>query len=62
MFYKIETKVIKAGLFTDAQDKIAKQMQEILDAGSSQGWKLHTLVPTESSKGINLCVVWEVNN
>lgn len=58
--YYIENVVIKAGVFTDAQDLIPKKVQPMLDMGSKKGWKLHTFTPTISSKGINICLVWEV--
>jgi len=60
MKYVIEKKTIKAGLFADAQDKIAKEIQPMLDEGSSKGWKLHTMFDTDSAKGINITMVWEI--
>jgi hypothetical protein len=60
MCYKIETMVIKASLFSDAQNRIAKEIQPLLDAGVKKGWRLHTFQPTESAKGINICLIWEV--
>lgn len=61
MAYKIVNEVIKAGMITNAQDMIPKKIQPILDDGFKKGWKLHTLVPTESSKGINIVIVWETD-
>ena len=58
--YKIENVVVKAGVLTDAQDLIPKKVQPLLDMGSKKGWKLHTLTPTISAKGINICLVWEI--
>lgn len=58
--YKIENIVIKAGVFTDAQDLIPKKVQPLLDLGTKKGWRLHTLTPTISAKGINICLVWEI--
>lgn len=59
MAYKIVNEVIKAGMLTNAQDMIPKKIQPLLDEGAKNGWKLHTIVPTESSKGINIVIVWE---
>ena len=61
MKYKIENIVIKAGLLTDAQDMIPRKVQPLLDSGAGKGWRLHTLTPTISSKGINIVIVWETN-
>lgn len=61
MQYYVENAVIKAGLITDAQDLIPKKVQPLLDAGAKKGWKLHTLTPTVSAKGINIVLVWEIN-
>lgn len=58
--YKVENVVIKAGVFTDAQDLIPKKVQPLLDMGTKKGWKLHTFTPTISAKGINICLVWEI--
>ncbi len=60
MCYKIETMVIKASFFSDVQNRIAKEIQPLLDAGAKRGWKLHTFQPTESTKGINICLIWEI--
>lgn len=60
MYYKIQTIVVKAGMVTDAQDKIAKEVQPLLDEGAKKGWKLHTFTPTASAKGINIYLLWEV--
>ncbi len=60
-FYKIENIVVKAGVLTDAQDLIPKKVQPLLDLGAKKGWKLHTMTPTVSAKGINICLVWEIN-
>ncbi|MEA4919423.1 MAG: hypothetical protein VB078_00660 [Clostridiaceae bacterium] len=59
--YKLENVVIKAGFLTDAQDKIQKKVQPMLDLGAKKGWKLHTFTSTASAKGINICLVWEIN-
>lgn len=61
VFYKIENIVVKAGAFTDAQNLIPKKVQPLLDMGTKKGWKLHTLTPTISAKGINICLIWELN-
>lgn len=61
MSYKIENVVIKSGLLTEAQNMIPKRIQPILDEGAKNGWRLHTLTPTESAKGINIVIVWEVD-
>lgn len=58
--YKVENIVVKAGFVTDAQDLIPKKVQPLLDQGAQKGWKLHTFTPTISSKGINICLVWEI--
>ena len=58
--YKVENVVIKAGVFTDAQDLIPKKVQPLLDLGTKKGWRLHTFTPTISAKGINICLVWEI--
>ena len=60
-FYKTENVVVKAGVFTDAQNLITKKVQPMLDMGAKKGWRLHTFTPTISAKGINLCLVWEIN-
>ena len=56
----MENVVIKAGVFTDAQDLIPKKVQPLLDLGTKKGWRLHTFTPTISAKGINICLVWEI--
>ncbi len=58
--YKVENIVIKASLFIDAQDLITKKVQPLLDMGAKKGWRLHTFTSTSSSKGINICLVWEI--
>lgn len=58
--YKVENIVIKAGVFTDAQDLIPKKVQPLLDMGAKKGRRLHTFTPTVSAKGINICLVWEI--
>lgn len=58
--YRVENVVIKAGVFTDAQDLIPKKVQPLLDMGAKKGWRLHTFTPTISAKGINICLVWEI--
>ena len=60
MRYVIDNLIIKAGLFTSAPDLIPKKVQPLLDEGSSKGWRLHTLTPTVSDKGINIVLVWEI--
>jgi hypothetical protein len=60
MRYIVEALVIKAGFFSDAQDMITKKIQPMLDKGANNGWRLHTFTPTESAKGINIVLVWEV--
>lgn len=60
MYYKIQTVVVKSGLIADAQDRIPKEVQPMLDAGVNKGWRLHTFTSTASSKGINICLIWEV--
>lgn len=59
--YLIENVVIRAGVFTGAQDRIPKKVQPMLDFGAKKGWKLHTFTSTASAKGINICLVWETN-
>ena len=58
--YKVENVVIKAGVFTDAQDLIPKKVQPLLDLGTKKGWRLHTFTPTISAKGLNICLVLEI--
>lgn len=58
--YMIEDVVVKAGIFTDAQDRIRKKIQPMLDLGARKGWKLHTFTSTDSARGINICLVWEI--
>ncbi|MES0490851.1 MAG: hypothetical protein ABUK01_12720 [Leptospirales bacterium] len=60
MKYKVQNRTIKAGLFTDAQNKIEKAIQPFLDEGSKNGWKLHSFQSTDTSKGINLVFIWEL--
>lgn len=60
MRYLVSNKTIKAGFFTDAQEKIEKTIQPFLDEGSKKGWKLHSFQATEAAKGINLVFIWEV--
>ena len=62
MKYKIENVVVEAGFFKAAQDRIPKEVQPLLDSGAKKGWRLHTFTTTESSKGINICLVWEIND
>ena len=58
--YRIQNRNIKAGFFTNAEDKIEKSIQPFLDEGSRNGWALHSFQATEASKGINLVFVWEL--
>jgi len=61
MYYKVETKVVKASFFKNAQDNIQKEIQPMLDKGAKQGWRLHTFTTTNTSEGINFCVVWAID-
>ena len=58
--YIVENVVVNAGLFTDAQDRIRKKVQPMLGLGVKKGWKLHTFTSTASARGINICLVWEI--
>ncbi|MGI5952379.1 MAG: hypothetical protein ACOX61_11135 [Brooklawnia sp.] len=58
--YKIQNRTIKAGMFADAEDRIERGIQPLLDAGSKNGWRLHSFQATDSNKGINLVLIWEV--
>ena len=59
--YKVVNRNITAGWFKNAQDKIEKLMQPMLDEGANRGWTLHTFTATEASKGINIVIVWETD-
>lgn len=58
--YKVQNVTVRAGFFTDAQDKIEGIIQPHLDAGSKKGWTLHSFTATDTTKGINLMIVWAV--
>lgn len=58
--YKVQNRNIKAGFFSDAEDKVERSIQPFLDEGASKGWKLHSFQATAASKGINLVFVWEL--
>lgn len=58
--YKVQNRNIRAGFFSAAEDKIERAIQPYLDAGSRNGWRLHSFQATEASKGINLVFIWEV--
>ena len=58
--YKVINETVKAGFFSDAQDKIEKKIQPLLDAGTKKGWKLHSFNSTDTTKGINLVFIWEI--
>jgi hypothetical protein len=58
--YKVQNRNIKAGFFSDAEDKVERSIQPFLDEGSRKGWKLHSFQATAASKGINLVFVWEL--
>jgi hypothetical protein len=57
--YRVVNRNIKGGWFTNAEDRVEKQIQPLLDEHAKAGWKLHTFTATEASKGINLVIVWE---
>jgi hypothetical protein len=58
--YKVQNRNIKAGFFSDAEDKVEKSIQPFLDEGTRNGWILHSFQATAASKGINLVFVWEL--
>ena len=62
MKYKIVNHTVKAGFFTDAQNKIESTIQPLLDNGTNNGWKLHSFNSTDTTKGINLVFIWEVDD
>jgi hypothetical protein len=57
--YKIQNQTVLAGFLTDAQGKIEKVIQPLLDAGSKNGWTLHSFQATDTTKGINLVFIWQ---
>ena len=57
--YRVMNRTIKAGFFSDAQDKIEKAIQPMLDKEADAGWRLHSFQATDTSKGINLVFIWE---
>lgn len=59
MGYKVINRNIKAGFFTNAEDKIEKTIQPFLDEGVANGWTLHSFSASEASKGINLVFIWQ---
>lgn len=59
--YRVVNRNISGGWFTDAHDRIEKQIQPLLDDYAKVGWVLHTFTATEASKGINLVIVWEAD-
>ena len=59
MGYRVVNRNIKAGFFSNAEDKVEKAIQPFLDEGSKKGWRLHSFSSTEASKGINLVFIWE---
>jgi hypothetical protein len=58
--YTVQNRNIKAGFFTDAEDKVEKSIQPFLDQGTNNGWTLHSFQATAASKGINLVFIWEL--
>ena len=62
MKYIVQNKTIKAGFFSDAQDKIEAKIQPFLDEGTKKGWRLHSFQATDTTKGINLVFIWEDNS
>lgn len=59
MGYRVVNRNIRAGFFSDAEDKIEKNIQPYLDEGARKGWSLHSFQATNASKGINLVFIWE---
>lgn len=59
--YKLVNRTIKGGWFTDAQDRIEKRIQPMLDTEAEVGWVLHSFQATDSAKGINLVFIWEAD-
>ncbi len=62
MGYKVVNRNVRAGFFTDAEDKIEKSIQPFLDDGVKRGWRLHSFSASAASKGINLVFIWETDD
>lgn len=48
--YKVQSRNIKAGFFSDAEDKVEKAIQPFLDDGTKNGFVLHSFQATAASK------------
>ena len=53
----------KGGLFKDAYQRIADELEEKLNEGVAKGWKLHSIQQDVSlaEKGLSMLIVWEVD-
>ena len=60
--YKVEQFTKKGGLFKDAYQLIAKELEDKLNEGASKGWKLHSIQQdvSLSEKGLSMLIVWEI--
>ncbi len=58
--YTVQNKYIKAGFIADAEDKIEEAIQPVLDAGTNNGWTLHSFQATAAAKGTNLVFIWQL--
>lgn len=46
----------------DAQERIEKEVQPLLNQGSKKGWRLHSFNATDTTKGINLVFIWDTSD
>lgn len=58
--YKVENHYIKHGFIDNAEDKIEETVQPVLDAGTANGWVLHSFQAATAAKGTNLVFVWQL--
>lgn len=58
--YKVQTRYIKHGLTTHAEDKIEEAIQPFLDEGTDSGLTLHSFQATNGLLGINLVFIWQL--
>ena len=61
--YKVEQFTKKGGLFKDAYQRIASELEEKLNEGAKKGWKLFSIQQDVSlaDKGLSMLIIWEID-
>ncbi|NEE00839.1 hypothetical protein [Phytoactinopolyspora halotolerans] len=58
--YRVQNQYVKHGFIDHAEDKIEEAIQPVLEAGTANGWTLHSFQATAAAKGTNLVFIWQL--